>query len=226
MMKIKMPNVPMLLAMVTVVAVTAVTASCAGGGHASASATQNTGLVTIRVSQYRGDVVTPSRGKPDIVLTDTSGQRYDLRAMTAGQVTLLFFGYTHCPDECPLTMSETGVALRDLTPAEQAKIRVVFVTVDPVRDTGPVLRRWLDQFDPAFIGLTGTLHAIEVAANAAGIPVGNPIRQPDGSYQLDHGTEMLVFSTDNRAHLAFFPSTSPANMAHDLKLLVTGHHPG
>jgi protein SCO1 len=204
-------------------AVAAATAGCAGGGHTST--TENVGLVHIKVSRYRGDVVTPSRGKPDIVLTDTSGLRYDFRTMTAGKVTLLFFGYTHCPDECPLTMSDTAVALRDLTPAEQAKVRVVFVTVDPTRDTGPVLKRWLDRFDPAFIGLTGTLRAIQVAANAAGTPVGSPVRQPDGSYQLDHGTEMLAFSTDNRAHLAFFPSTSPASMAHDLKLLVSGQHP-
>ena len=204
-------------------AVMAVTAGCASGGHAST--TQDVGLVHIQVSPYRGRVVTPPVTKPGIVLTDTSGQRYDFRTRTAGQVTLLFFGYTHCPDECPLTMAETAAALRDLTPAEQAKIRVVFVTVDPARDTDPVLRRWLDRFNPAFVGLTGTLRAIQAAANAADIPVGNPVRQPDGSYTLDHGTEMLAFGADNRAHLAFFPSTPPANLAHDVRLLVAGHHP-
>jgi protein SCO1 len=201
----------------------AATAGCASAAHTGK--TNNVGLVQIKVSQYRGDVVTPARRKPHIVLTDTSGQRYDFLKGTSGRVTLLFFGYTHCPDECPLTMSDAAIALRELTPAEQAKIRVVFVTVDPARDTGPVLKHWLDQFDPAFIGLTGTVRAIQAAANAAGIPVGNPVRQPDGSYQLDHGTEILAFSTDNRAHLAFFPSTSPNNMSHDLRLLVAGRYP-
>jgi protein SCO1 len=99
------------------------------------------------------------------------------------------------------------------------------VTVDPARDTGPVLRRWLDRFDPAFIGLTGTLRAIQAAAKAVNIPVGSPIKQPNGSYALNHGTEMLAFSPDNLAHLAFFPSISPRNLAHDLALLTAGHHP-
>lgn len=217
-----MPN-GRLLAAVTLTAVAAMTAGCAGGGHTSTA--PNTGLVHIVVSKYRGRIVTPPKRKPGIVLTDTSGHRYDFLARTAGKVTLLFFGYTHCPDECPITMSNTSLALRDLTPADRAKVHVVFVTVDPARDTGPVLRRWLDKFDPAFSGLTGTLGAIQAAADVAGIPVGRPARQPDGSYTLDHGTEMLAFTKDDQAHLAFFPSTSPADMAHDLRLLTAGHLP-
>jgi protein SCO1/2 len=134
-------------------------------------------------------------------------------------VTLMFFGYTHCPRECPLTMADTAAALRELAPAQRAGIRVVFVTVDPARDTGPVLRRWLDRYDPAFTGLTGSPRAVRAAAAAAGIPVGT------GGADLDHGTEMLAFTPDNRAHLAFFPSTPPAGIAHDLRLLVAGHHP-
>jgi protein SCO1/2 len=217
-----MPNGPMLLAAAAVTAAAALTAGCAGG---PAHAAPNTGLVHIVVSKYQGRVVTPPKRKPGIVLTDTGGRRYDFLARTAGKVTLLFFGYTHCPDECPTTMSDTAVALRELRPADRARIRVVFVTVDPARDTGPVLRRWLDQFNPAFTGLTGTLAAIAAAAAAAGIPVGAPVRQPDGSYTLDHGTEMLAFTPDNEAHLAFFPSTPPAGMARDLRLLVAGQHP-
>ena len=138
------------------VAATAVLAGCAsGGGQKEAAA--NVGLVHIKVSKYRGRAISPPVSKPAIVLTDTSGQTYDLRTETAGKVTLLFFGYTHCPDECPLTMSNTSGAMQLLTAAERAKIRVLFVTVDPKRDTGPVLRSWLDKFDPAFVGLTGTL---------------------------------------------------------------------
>jgi protein SCO1 len=206
------------------VGATAVLAGCgSGGGHEGTA--PNVGLVHIRVSKYRGRTVTPPVRKPGIVLTDTVGDSYNLRARTAGKVTLLFFGYTHCPDQCPLTMSDTAAAMRHLTAAEQAKIRVVFVTVDPTRDAGPVLRRWLDRFNPAFVGLTGTLRAVQAAANASDIPVGNPVKQPDGSYTLDHGTEMLAFSPDNLAHLAFFPSTSPADLAHDLTLLVKGDQP-
>jgi protein SCO1 len=184
----------------------------------------NVGLVHVNVSRYQGGLVTPPKAKPAIVLTDTAGHRYDLLADTKGEVTLLFFGYTHCPGECPLTMSKTGAALRLLTPAQQARVRVVFATVDPARDTGPVLRRWLDQFSPAFIGLTGTLRQVRAAAGLAGIPVENPAT--DGAPgTVDHGTEMLAFSADNRAYLAFFPSTPATSMARDLRLLVAGHHP-
>jgi protein SCO1 len=211
------------LAATALAAIAVTTAGCAGSTPAGTS--QNTGLVHIKASAYRGRVIAPAAGRPAFVLTGPRGQRYDFRAMTADLVTLLFFGYTHCPDECPLTMASTAAALRELTPAEQSKIRVVFVTADPARDTGPVLRRWLSRFNPTFTGLTGALGAIETAAKAAGIPVGTPIKQPGGSYQLDHGTEMLAFTPDNLAHLAFSPSTSPGDMAHDLRLLVTGHHP-
>jgi protein SCO1 len=211
--------VPALAAMLAA----AVTAGCAG--RPAIRAPQNTGLVHIKVSAYRGRIVTPAVSKPGFVLTSVGGKPYDFRVMTAGMVTLLFFGYTHCPDECPLTMATTAAAMRDLSPAQRARVRVVFVSVDPARDTGPVLHRWLDRFNPAFIGLMGTLSAVETAANEAGIPVGKPLRQTDGSYQLDHGTEMLAFSADNRAHLAFFPTTSSAGIAHDLKLLIAGHHP-
>src|SRR5512142_2490566 len=81
--------------------VVATTVGCANGVHTSTSA--NVGLVHVHISQYRGDTVTPARSKPHIVLTDTSGHRYDFLTKTAARVTLLFFGYTHCPDECPLT---------------------------------------------------------------------------------------------------------------------------
>ena len=94
--------------------------------------------------------------KPSGTLTADDGKSFNLRADTRGIVTLLYFGYTHCPDLCPLTMSNTSVAMRMLPRADQAKIRVLFVSVDPGRDTAARLRSWLGGFDPAFIGLRGT----------------------------------------------------------------------
>lgn len=73
--------------------------------------------------------------KPDLVLPDTSGQPFDLRQRTAGKTTLLFFGYTSCPDVCPTTMGDIGVAMQKLPADEQAKINVVFVSTDPQVDT-------------------------------------------------------------------------------------------
>src|SRR5215467_3592343 len=105
---------------------------------------------------YRGGLVTPPLPKPAFVLTDTSGAPFDFRQKTDGYVTLLFFGYTYCPDQCPMHMANLGAALKKLPPAIAGQVKLVFVTTDPERDFPAVLRRWLDLFDPHFIGLTGT----------------------------------------------------------------------
>ncbi|WP_229859365.1 SCO family protein, partial [Streptomyces anandii] len=102
--------------------------------------------------------------KPDLVLTDTHGGKYDLRKETAGRPTLLYFGYTHCPDICPLTMNNIAVAKKALPKADQDKLRVVFVTTDPARDTPAELGKWLKGIDPQFIGLTGDFATIQAAA--------------------------------------------------------------
>src|SRR6185369_9103221 len=96
---------------------------------------------------YRGGLVTPPLTKPQFTLTNTSGASFDFRAETQGYVTLLFFGYTHCPDECPLHMAAIATSLKQLAPEVRGQVKVVFVTADPARDTPSVLRAWLDRFD-------------------------------------------------------------------------------
>src|SRR5579863_7863462 len=120
---------------------------------------------------YRGGLVTPPLPKPRFVLSDTSGIPFDFWQRTQGYVTLLFFGYTSCPDQCPMHMAALGAALKKM-PAEVAdRVKLVFVTADPVRDTPAVLRRWLDLFDHRFIGLTGPEAAIGEVQRAAGVPI-------------------------------------------------------
>ncbi len=211
------------------VAALAATAGLAAAGCASSSAgttpkDNSPGLVIINTSKYDGNPVTDV-AKPAGTLTDEAGKPYDMRTMTKGTVTLLFFGYTHCPNECPLTMSNVAAALRIMPAAEAAKVKVLFVTVDPERDTLARLRSWLGNFNPKFIGLRGSLSQVAAFEGQTGLPLGQKIKVPGGGYQYDHATEMFAYSTDNIAHLAFFPDTPPADIAHDLKLLVTGHHP-
>jgi protein SCO1 len=93
------------------------------------------------------------------------------------------------------------------------------------QDTLARLRSWLGNFSPSFIGLRGTIAQIETAAREVGVPVGTPVRNSSGTYSLSHGTEMLAYATNGTAYESFFPSTPPASTVHDLKLLVTGHHP-
>src|SRR5689334_12996628 len=113
---------------------------------------------------YRGGIVTPPLPKPSFVLTDTSGAPFDFSNRTRASVTLLFFGYTYCPDQCPMHMANIGAALKRLPPAMADQVKLVFVTTDPARDTPERLRQWLDNFDKRFIGLTGndaTLLAVQ-----------------------------------------------------------------
>ena len=181
-------------------------------------------MVLINTSKYKGNIITPV-AKPAGTLTDDQGKPFNIETATAGVVTLLFFGYTHCPNECPLTMSNAGAAFRMLPAADQAKIRVLFVSVDPGRDTPARLRSWLSEFNPAFTGLRGSLAQVEAIEKQTGLPIGRTFKDSAGQAQLDHATEMFAFSTDNVATEAFFPATPPANMAHDLKLLVEGGKP-
>ena len=203
-----------------------VAATAAGCASSSAGTTSNNGpgLVQINPSKYKGNLI-PASAKPSGTLTDDAGQPFNIRTMTNHTVTLLYFGYTHCPDLCPLTMSNVAAALRSMPAAEQAKVKVLFVSTDPTRDTLARLRSWLGNFYPSFIGLRAPLSAVEALERQIGLPIGPTFKDSAGEAQIDHATEMFAYSTDNVAYESFFPSTPPANMAHDLALLVTGHHP-
>ena len=171
-------------------------------------------------SGYRGGVVTPPLPKPKFTLTDTSGAPFDFWSNTEGYVTLLFFGYTHCPDECPLHMHNLSVALAGLPATVAGQIRVVFVTTDPARDSAEALRSWLDNFDRRFIGLTGSQAAVEAAQRAAGLPPGKRLALANGNYGIGHAGFVLAYSKDDRAHLIYPSGITVEDWDHDLPLLA------
>ena len=170
---------------------------------------------------YRGGMVSPPLPKPKFTLTDTSGAPFNFVLKTQGYVTLLFFGYTHCPDMCPTQMLVIEQALKKL-PAETAnQFKVVFVTTDPDRDTPPVLRAWLDHFDKRFIGLTGSQAAIDAAQIAANVdPAKKSAVRPDGAYEVGHAAFALAYTKDNLAHLIYPVGVKEEDMAHDLQYLA------
>jgi protein SCO1 len=176
---------------------------CAGAGGGECGA----GLVLINTSPCKGNIIAPVATPAPLMIDDQTGKPYDIRAMTKGKVTLLYFGYTNCPDECPLTMGNVAAALRMLPKADRPKITVLFVTVDPAQDTLARLRYWLGNFNPSFIGLRGTIAQIETAAQEVGVPVGTPVRNSSGTYSLNHGTEMLAYATNGAR------PTSPSSRA-------------
>jgi protein SCO1/2 len=151
-----------------------------------------------------GLLIEPGRPKPDLILTATNGSVFRFREDTEGRVVLLFFGYTSCPDVCPVHMANIAAALARLSPEINQAVQVVFVTTDPRRDTPEVLRRWLDHFDRRFIGLRGD-SAVVVSAMRY-LHLGEPIVFPathDTTITVSHSAMVLGFSRDNLAHVAF-----------------------
>ncbi|MYQ43878.1 SCO family protein [Streptomyces sp. SID4985] len=164
--------------------------------------------------------------KPDLVLTDTHGKKYDLRAETKGHPTLVYFGYTHCPDVCPTTMSNIAVALKALPKAEQDKLRVVFVTTDPGRDTPAELGKWLNGIDPRFVGLTGDFATIQAGARTLGISVEPTTKDKNGKPVSVHGTQVIAFSpkTDG-GYVLYGEDATVDDYTKDLPQLVRGAKP-
>jgi protein SCO1/2 len=169
---------------------------------------------------YRGGLVAPPLPKPRFVLTDSSGAPFDFRQRTDGKVTLLFFGYTYCPDECPVHMANLGAALKGLPASVSDEVKLVFVSTDPKRDTPARLRGWLDNFDKRFVGLTGSEAAIEAAERAAGVPVAQKAELRGGNYGMAHANFVVAYTKDNLGHVVYPGGVSKDDWIHDLPLLV------
>ncbi|MFI6490382.1 SCO family protein [Streptomyces sp. NPDC050564] len=164
--------------------------------------------------------------KPDLVLTDTSGKKYDLRAQTKGRPTLIYFGYTHCPDVCPLTMNNLAVAKKQLPKAQQDKLRVVFVTTDPNRDTPSALGKWLKGIDSDFVGLTGDFATIQAGARTLGISIEPTSKDKNGKLVSVHGTQVIAFSpkTDG-GYVLYGEDATVDDYTKDLPKIIKGENP-
>ncbi len=154
------------------------------------------------------------RPKPlgDFTLTDTSGRAFTRRDL-GGAPALVFFGFTHCPDVCPTTLLKLAQVSKR---AGLEGLRVLFVSVDPQRDTPPVLGVYVHAFDPAFLGLSGDPGSIRALAGNFGVAV-NRVELPGGDYTMDHSA--VVFLLDARARIAaiFTPPFEVAALAADLQ---------
>jgi protein SCO1/2 len=164
--------------------------------------------------------------KPDLVLTDTNGKKYDLRAQTKGKPTLIYFGYTHCPDVCPLTMNNLAVAKKQLPKAQQDKLRVVFVTTDPGRDTPSALGKWLKGIDSDFVGLTGDFATIQAGARTMGISIEPTSKDKNGKLVSVHGTQVIAFSpkTDG-GYVLYGENATVDDYTKDLPKIIKGENP-
>lgn len=169
---------------------------------------------------YRGMILTSRVDKPDFTFTDTDGRPFAFRAATDGFVTLLFFGYTHCPDICPLHMAGLGEVLRSQPADVVSRIKVVFVTTDPDRDSLAEIRRWLDQFDPRFIGLRAPLAEVNPVLAALLLPQARLEPLPGGEMGVAHPAAILAFTRDNTLRVAYPFGVHRDDWARDLPRLV------
>ncbi len=158
---------------------------------------------------------------PDLSFTDSHGQPLHLPGATAGKVTLLMVGYTHCPDVCPVHLANLAAVLKKMPSEVQGSVQVVFVTIDPVRDTPAVLGSFVSAFDPTFIGVSGSDSSLASLQQALqlGLAYENPAKA-DGSYTVGHASAVIAFTKDGLARVRYAFGTRQADWAHDLPLLV------
>ena len=182
--------------------------------------TSSAGQRTAEQLGLAGDALSAPLPRPQFSLTDTNGNPFDFRAATSGQLTLLFFGYTHCPDICPGHFTSLAAGLRGMPPELREQVQVVFVGVDAERDTRERVRDWLDHFDPRFIGLTGSEEQLAVAQRAALVPAASVEDRWQDGYSVAHASWILVYTPDDQAHLRYSFGTTAAQWSHDLERLL------
>ena len=192
-----------------VMVVMAVSACAPGSGNTSGGA------------EFRGDPLPILIERPDFTLTDTGGRPYSFLEETRGRVALLFFGYTWCPDVCPIHMANIGQVMETIPTEDRRLVEVVFVSTDPDRDTPERIREWLDVFDPSFVGLRGPLDEVNRIQNQVGLPA-SALDQPDedGNYLVGHAASVLAFAADGPARLRYPFGTRQSAWAHDLPRLI------
>lgn len=172
---------------------------------------------------FTGRVLDRPLPAPQTVLVDTDNEPYSLTTDTDKRLTLVFFGYSNCPDICQTVMGSLSTGLNRLDPEDRDQIDLVFVTTDPSRDTPEALRDYLDRFDESgsFIGLTGDLDDIVAAGKPMAAYVDEGERLPSGGYDLGgHTSAVYAIDGTDTAPVVWRDDTSPAQYAADLTTLL------
>lgn len=191
-------------------------AACGGTEQVgeAAAGTQGDGM--------NGDVLDDPYVVPEVTLTDTDGAAFDLAKDTEDPLTLVFFGFTNCPDICNVVLSSMASARTRLSDEQREEMQVVFVTTDPARDDEATIRAYLDRFDPSFTGLTGDMASLQEAASAFSIFFEKGDRLPSGGYDVAHGSYIAAVDGDDRVPVVWDEQTSAAQLAEDVSALLEG----
>ncbi|TAM57465.1 MAG: SCO family protein [Rhodanobacter sp.] len=151
-------------------------------------------------------------------LTDDQGKTVSASDFR-GKVVLLYFGYTHCPDVCPLTLAHLHVVMQRLGKLADGA-RILFVSVDPTRDTPAVLHAYVNAFDPRAVGLTGSASDIETLVKRYRASFTREPSTGDGNYEVSHSSAIYVFDRDGNPRVLATPADSQDDLVHDLHLLL------
>ncbi|RME88338.1 MAG: SCO family protein [Anaerolineae bacterium] len=173
-----------------------------------------------RTYEFRGALIDPPQPAPQIGLTDVNGRLFDLRAWR-GDIVLLTFGYTSCPDVCPTTLADLKRLRAELDADQAARVQVVFITVDPQRDTPERVQEYVSFFDPTFIGLSGSEEDLAPVWQAYGVfrEVGE--RNAEGGYAVNHSARIYLVDPDGNLRLTYSFGTDPQDILRDVRYLLS-----
>ena len=155
----------------------------------------------------------------DFTLTDHYGATRSL-ADFRGKAVAVFFGYTHCPDVCPTTLADFAAALKQLGPLA-SQVQVIFVTVDPERDTPDLLRQFVPAFDPSFLGMYTDAESLQRLAKEFKVVYQKSSVKADDDYLIDHSAGTYVYDAQGRLRLLMPYGSSPDAIANDLRTLLS-----
>jgi protein SCO1/2 len=192
--------------------------SASTGGSAGAQASQ-----IGPTSAYSGFVLTKAYSLPTGTFSSTAGGTESVTAPAKGDLTLVFYGFTHCADDCPTTVADVSAAWRGLPAADQKRITFDLITTDPWRDTTSVMKTWLDRYNlPSSQGLTASWNVIHDSGATVGVDVEKPTSF-EGDYQVTHGLQVLGYTSDGKAHIEWLVEqiTVPQLRA-DLERVLSG----
>lgn len=169
---------------------------------------------------FHGTALKDRYAAPVAALTDTDGADFSLAEQTEKPVTLVFFGYTNCPDICQMVMSNVASSLTRLDDDQRDDVQVVFVTTDPARDDEKALRTYLDRFSDDFVGLTGELSTIAELAKSFGVFMQREKKLPSGGYDVTHDTHVFSIDSHDEVPVIWNQDTSATDLADDLTKLL------
>lgn len=183
-----------------------------------------TACTTEKQVDFAGTVVDPPFAVADIALRNTrTGAPFSFAEDLSSPLTLVFFGYSGCPDICPTVLSSLASGLTQLEPAQREQVNVFMATTDPARDTAPVLKEYLARFDPAYAGITGDIRDIAAVGKSVGVYVDEGKALDGGGYEPNaHGTYVVAIHDDGSAPAVWGRDTSPSQFAADITLLLDG----